>query len=1086
MNNKYKYLIIISLYITLNFLLVNKVNAYECNADSCVGGNSYTTNGLGWNAPSIPAAKQTIVGACNSPEYSYTVSGVAKCVEINHPAKGRFEPENPSVDKNGRRNMSLYSFGRVDAHGYNDGSSTIWEKIPEVSNVVIVPGMSLSYTRAEDISWAGGYIDEILYSIDTGQFNVSAEAVWSDKIMSGLSAVSVAPYDFTVNNVRVQRDYDGYWKLMYDVVISNLRVAGSNIYGMSGVSFQNNPLWDPTLAINYSEARAYHYYLPIKFNFSWLSNKCLGTYTYAKKYAEANPGTCCDQYPETCDLCTSLEYAKANPGITKTCCERYPETCCNIRTTKDGQTWIGTANNDGIWVKHYKDKWQGDKCCSDSTFKSNNLGKCPSSLISSIPTKSEKCLASTKTEYLYTTSYIQFDSTGKHLSRNINCNISGNGACTSTFTYKYTISVDNKLGYELNEIGHSYFNNIHVDDYNAYLTQRSKGKVTEVGGGVKIEPPKTYRTNSLADNNFSYKVSTPREDPSDSTKYLIDIEVTVYNLTQYYTNTPSAYDYKGTKVYFVPIKLSLCYRTKGGSGGSPTGTTCNDMSYAKANLTQCCLESTFKKNNPLLCPDPTVVTPPKSIGYTLNTSQSCNSGSKISNTFNFATTNTKIEETIDLNTDESPYVNSGTGFNFNISEVTNSVVYEATLTKGTITNPFDSFDSFNAEYQNFINYIDNKTNLFNNNINSLYNSQEIVFEVDNSEFDDKNINPRYLIENSGKTFSSTILGTENYYYKNTLYSCDQTCPVLDRFGNLIGYNYCWNNALGFMPPIVDVNGGNLVNTVCNAGNSGNAIYYVQKENKFKYDYKYKLKFPEAYMHKNKASEISYDGSKINNDSYLNAGNKFYVNITTPTGYYPFHIVIKNGGITGKINTSSSTGTAYSCSYLALDCANSGSCPTPACDPTKDPTCMPPTPGTSNFYFRPISLTNPFPNADVRETGQNWINFKKNDNYTYITKEEDNSDKGENVYNEVPLYEIKLTNQLAKEIRDYNKTHPDYSSYDTMIIVDGGSGLCNGLCRKSSFLTDLYSRGNLIIKGDYIDNRHNRNNGAIETEFGGDN
>lgn len=153
--------------------------------------------------------------------------------------------------------------------------------------------------------------------------------------------------------------------------------------------------------------------------------------------------------------------------------------------------------------------------------------------------------------------------------------------------------------------------------------------------------------------------------------------------------------------------------------------------------------------------------------------------------------------------------------------------------------------------------------------------------------------------------------------------------------------------------------------------------------------------------------------------YFDNDSSFVIPITT-----------KNG-TNGKVVT-----TSYSCpikvtNMFMTDC-KSGNCGT----------------GGINVIYRPISLTNPFPNIKLnnvyRAMGANWnINFAE----TVIKNNRGVADY--EVYNKTPIYTIRLDATTIKEIRKYNKT-TTYSNFD-MECTDGY------LC-KSNFLWGTTANG----------------------------
>ncbi|MBQ9853541.1 MAG: hypothetical protein IJO57_00725, partial [Bacilli bacterium] len=646
---------------------------------------------------------------------------------------------------------------------------------------------------------------------------------------------------------------------------------------------------------------------------------------------------------------------------------------------------------------------------NDLNFKVNNPGKCKEKTTFT-PTPSNSCPNTMKRKTLYTTSYIQVDSAG---------NVAGSSAkydaTTKQFstpvTYSYTIKVDDNLSYSDEDIGHSYFDKYNVNDFNGYLNQRKNNKkISEVGGTEGIQPPNKFKINSLSEANFNYKITRTYFDKGD---YYIDITVNVYNLEEYYTNTPTAYEYGGNNVYFVPIKLDLCHGTvcTGEHCGSSatTGSTCNDTDYFESNKQSCCTNDiTFFKNNALSCcsneenfktkkdyEDMCIINihEPEKKKYILDSNTSCESGAKITSEFTKSITNTKITETINFETIKSPTVISGTGFEFDLDTVTNTAVYQANLSAGTYENPFSSYESFDGEHKSFISKINTDKENFNNN--NLYTSQIIrfnaVFDNSGNPKNNDNLNPIFTNYSKIGLTSSDVINTD-YYYKDTNYSCNSyfyACPTKkEPYKSCVGYGWFYTptNTITTLA-MNDSHGGTLINPNCTELSNGqNAIYKISKQSNEKVEYKYSMKLSEAYINKNKV-DIYYDGSKVSNNNYISGGNKFYTNITTNSGYYPFYITIENGGVTGTVNTSKSDGTAYSCNYRVLNCAIEGTCPPSSCT---DPDCInteepEPTPGTPNHYFRPISLTNPFPNA--RTIGPNWSSYVSGSKYTYIKENE---------------------------------------------------------------------------------------------------
>ncbi|MBQ7141330.1 MAG: hypothetical protein IJO32_07510 [Bacilli bacterium] len=1077
------------LFIFFLFNIINNKNvvygAEDCSLTTITGeyANCVISTSTSRNVTVPDTIKKNVVPKCINPSSAGNIdNGIPICLKEEYPVHDNFSYSSKNV-AGGKTIFTAYFSGRVDAWSENNpapGNAVSFNQIEQLNNTVVYPGMSLRYRRYETLASFVGeeMVETIVYSHENGLLKLSGEAIYQLPNTGDLfQSVSVSPNNFSVENIKLE-NVNGTWYISWIYDIKKLAVGwnsydgSSNIFGAPGRWKKNNSL---------SKQISFHYFLPLKIEIEYLSNMCALGNDVSKKYAENNPGTCCYEYPETCcgtgipGVQTPYEFAMARPGV---CCKDIPESCCNVTTQSNGEPWIGSSNNDGIWVTYYKDKWQGNICCSDPTFVSKNPGKC-SGLILSNPTSPETC-STAKTDYFYTTFYTSYDSEGHHLAKeNVTCDINGNGACSSSYTFTYTIRIDKKKDYELNQVGHSYFDNTTTNDYDAYLKQKAKGNVM-VGGDDVIEVPSTYKSNSLTKKNFSYKVSNPRIDPSDNSKYLIDITVTVYNLSKDSTSAPSAYDYNDAKIFFVPIKIALCWNDSGGSKKPSGNNTCTNMSYADKHLDKCCNESgsDFGKNNYLKCCNGSTTFynsnksicdtgpgDPKNKGYKADTSLTCNTATKTSNK-EYSTTK-KMDGTTYVNIDKenisikasSTSVTSGTGFEYPL-DITDNVEYSLNMANGyDKDHPLESKDVINTMYDGFKNELTN----IKNNFSSYISSQEITFVDDRTD----ETHPIILDYDSLNISNLEYSGSTEYYYKDSSITCTEICNNRVKKGSYPHfywvceeYLYEWSNT-GVTPE-----------NVCNSTNVGDVAILKATiyDTTAKQTYTYKTKLPYAFINKNNGNDIKYKNTNTSpGKNYISAGNKIYTNITDTTGTYNFDISIKNGGISKEIGSSSGEN-IYSCHYTVLNCAIEGTCPCnpetdPSCpencDPVSDPSCPlpPPTPGTPNYYFRPISLTDPFPNDDVstdsnyRETAPNWFKYKNGNSYTYITQNTDNSRKGESIYTQEPMYEITITNQMADDIREFNDKHPDYSSYDTMAISNDGS--CgDGLCRYSKFLNSL--------------------------------
>jgi len=191
-----------------------------------------------------------------------------------------------------------------------------------------------------------------------------------------------------------------------------------------------------------------------------------------------------------------------------------------------------------------------------------------------------------------------------------------------------------------------------------------------------------------------------------------------------------------------------------------------------------------------------------------------------------------------------------------------------------------------------------------------------------------------------------------------------------------------------------------------------------------YTYTYDLKLQQKYIAKDDASIATSYNVDTEKNNYLDGGTKFYTEVNTNTGIYDFYVKLdeSTSGVTGKLRNYDNEG--FSCQYGVVneiknndkfDCGTNEN-PTP-CPPDNNDDGKNDNIGQS-FYFRPISLTNPFPNRDA---GINWSSSPNEIDRTeeYIT------DKGDSVYGNT-LYRIKLTSALISDIKEYNRKHGCYT------------------------------------------------------------
>jgi len=211
-----------------------------------------------------------------------------------------------------------------------------------------------------------------------------------------------------------------------------------------------------------------------------------------------------------------------------------------------------------------------------------------------------------------------------------------------------------------------------------------------------------------------------------------------------------------------------------------------------------------------------------------------------------------------------------------------------------------------------------------------------------------------------------------------------------------------------------------------------------------YTYTYDLKLQQKYIAKDDASIATSYGSEEEEINYLDGGTKFYTEVKTNTGIYDFYVKLDESetGVTGNLKNYEDKG--FFCQYGVVneiennDKFNCGTIenPTP-CDEDDGGNPKP----SRNFYFRPISLNEPFPN---RDPGSNWSGTIKGSSSVtkenqYIKKSSTGNSNGNSVYsneNEDAKYRIKLTPALIRDIKEYNEQQENnvkgYLDWDTMI------------------------------------------------------
>ena len=360
---------------------------------------------------------------------------------------------------------------------------------------------------------------------------------------------------------------------------------------------------------------------------------------------------------------------------------------------------------------------------------------------------------------------------------------------------------------------------------------------------------------------------------------------------------------------------------------------------------------------------------------------------------------------------KSDILKSGTGFDYDIS-VRHQIIKEASTDYNDCSNLNSPSCTTSPEIakQRAISEINSFLTLTNNEKNAINNTSS-KFELVS---DDKT---EYYVLKSGSPKE-----TENPRENSTTISAAYKSCNYNTYGGLV----CYRNRVYFT--------------------------YVYKKT---YTYTYDLTLRNQYIAKQDASlavdyrqKVERDEKTINTDeknSYLDGGNKFYTELTTNTGIYDFTIKLKdenNLGVTGKLKNYNN---GFTCQYGVVNqIRKNGSFD---CGPNGDLPC--PDEDGRGFYFRPISLFDPFPN---REAGLNWREYynEETGGYQYITYSDNpaNIDKQDKVYSNEPMYSVTLTPSLISDIKRYNREQNRNYGWTNM-----SSSTYNKLDSISNFISD---------------------------------
>lgn len=486
---------------------------------------------------------------------------------------------------------------------------------------------------------------------------------------------------------------------------------------------------------------------------------------------------------------------------------------------------------------------------------------------------------------------------------------------------------------------------------------------------------------------------------------------------------------------------------------------CNNADYFSSHREECCEsadEETFEKNALICCPITTQQT-------NSNWNKVCDSSDDEIKKYDdgrnrtcknqpwereYTVSNSEIQvtETLEITStsypnknNAYPMIDAGQGFEYNLK-----IMDTVSITGNEPSNIYsgggykwcdnleDDIDDYNEAMKTAYDRID-----INNLKNQVLTFKQILPGVGNTK------EYRYMFANDNNDNNSngdetTVILTDlksqipEISTRRRSYRCiDHYESYYDRYGRYRSY------------PVYNYNSYNVIQSIS-------------------FDVSYNMMLPKYYINQvgGDDSYNNYTGKKPTiTSNYLDGGNKIYTSVNDESGYYNFEISINNGGLLGEINSGNKP---YTCSYLVANCIKDGTCiddddPDPPDDETP-PIKVNNTP----YYFRPISLTNPFPNN--RDIGPNWFGQALNSRNTkveeYITGTSTNI-KGDTVYSD-PIYSIKLTPDLISRIQKYNDlqdSNKGYLDWDTL------STEYNSVERTSNFLTCLLNGTNCNSNAD---------------------
>jgi len=486
------------------------------------------------------------------------------------------------------------------------------------------------------------------------------------------------------------------------------------------------------------------------------------------------------------------------------------------------------------------------------------------------------------------------------------------------------------------------------------------------------------------------------------------------------TNTPSYCCEQGKNGMLNGNALNIYNSYKGNCNKEVTEcnvSKCSNTQYFEDNTRCCCNDSRYSSSSKCKYIPDSVWSNSTSCKNT--TSSNVATGSNRDNTI---TESIDFLEYTTLSDMKKNVLKAGTGFEYKVK------------VRHTITRSYKGTTSFD-----YTNYVDPDSSDIRDIKNEITDTIEGYTDANTS--DDENKIKQFLTDNSSNTSTFMLNGTTSDLSSRYILN------DMNNDGNI---------------------DNNDITVISNGVGRNSRVSYTYKEWRYgrhmdpyldeetdymniplskTYVYEYEIILSQKQIAKLTGNVIE---SNTKTTEYMDGGNKFYSETTSYSGVYDFNISIEDSGITGNLSTPSS---GFKCQYgVVNEITKNGKVDTSI---PGEPTFNEEDDKGRGFYFRQISLSNPFPKG--RNPGLNWDKYydKNSGVAQYIThsgKRDSYGSEGDkkldSVYTKEPMYEITIDSYLINQIKNYNRDNGYDYSWDGMV-----SKAYNALDSTSSFIED---------------------------------